>query len=86
LNVTVVPKDVWDHARAERSHLPAKPAPNTFYGSWVWQSRIGKLLPGGEDKWWWLSADEDWTGPAHEVVEAVRTYVLPEMRRRLSAA
>ena len=27
----------------ERPHLPARPAPNTFYGSFIWQKRIGHL-------------------------------------------
>ena len=42
----------WEEARAERAYLPKKPAPNTFYGSFAWQVRIGHLLPGDEDLWW----------------------------------
>ena len=55
MNITVADKSAWEAARSARPHLPTKPAPNTFYGDYVWQRRIGKLLPGSEDKWWTLS-------------------------------
>ena len=82
INVTAVDKAAWELARQSRSHLPVKPSPNTFYGTFVWQSRIGELLPGGEDKWWIVEANQDWRMLADEVVEAVTRFAVPELRRR----
>jgi len=84
-NVTVVPKDVWAALRASKPHLPARPAPNTFYGTEVWQRRIGKLLPTGEDKWWSITSDADADVAAVEVAALIEHHVLPEMRAHLSA-
>lgn len=51
-NVTVVGKSFWATLRTSKPYLPARPAPNTYYGPDVWQKRIGKLLPGATDRWW----------------------------------
>jgi hypothetical protein len=82
VNVTVADFVSWEQARIARPHLPKHPAPNTKYGSFIWQQRIGKLLPEGEDRWWWLQADGDWTSVADEVVDAIATYIVPELRAR----
>lgn len=85
INVTAADKSAWESARQTRPHLPAKPSPNTFYGTHIWQRRIGKLLPGGEDKWWTVEANQDWHTLADEVVDAVTRFAVPEMQRRGSA-
>jgi hypothetical protein len=82
LNVTVADAQAWERAREERPHLPKRPAPNTFYGSFIWQQRIGKLMPTGEDHWWSLDGSTDTTELGNEVVEAISTYVVPELKAR----
>jgi hypothetical protein len=84
-NITVVGKDAWAARRTSKSYLPARPAPNTFYGSDVWQVRIGMLLPGGEDMWWSITDDVDAATAVDELQAAITTYVLPEMHARLGA-
>ena len=82
VNVTVAEKASWEAARTTRPHLPKRPAPNTLYGDYIWQRRIGKLLPSGEDTWWTISAGDDWLPVANAVIDAVTTYALPELRSR----
>jgi hypothetical protein len=82
INVTAADRTAWELARQSKPFFPAKPSPNTFYGSDFWQSRIGKLLPGGEDKWWTVEANQDWRLLADEVVDAVTCFALPELRQR----
>lgn len=85
-NVTVASKAEWDRMRQERTHLPAKPAPNTFYGSFVWQKRIGHLLPGGEDHWWSIGSDlSEAPRVAALVAAAIHDHVLPAIRAHLEA-
>ena len=87
-NVTVIGKDAWEALRCSMPFYPARPAPNTFYGRGetdVWQVRIGHLLPGGEDRWWWIASDADAAAAVDELVAAIETSVLPEMHERLRA-
>jgi hypothetical protein len=83
VNVTVASRDVWENERRTRLYLPAKPAPNTHYGDYVWQTRIGFLLPSGRDHWWEVEAGTTTETLAAEVVGAIRDYALPAMRRQL---
>ena len=84
-NVTVASKAEWERMRQERTYLPAKPAPNTFYGSFVWQKRIGQLLPGGQDQWWELAPDSpEAPKVAALVAAAIHDYVLPAVRSHLA--
>jgi hypothetical protein len=82
-NVLVVSRSAWDAARAEQSYLPEHPTATTYWGTHVWQKRIGELLPGGEDMWWDLKAGADVAGLADAIVWVVRDYVLPAMRRQM---
>jgi Domain of unknown function (DUF4304) len=41
VNVTVAEKAAWEAARTVRTYLPSTPAPNTLYGDYIWQRRIG---------------------------------------------
>ena len=86
INVKVVPKAVWANVRAERPHFPAKPSPNTGYGTFEWHQRIGKLLPGGEDRWWLLRLGEDHSGMDAEVVSVLTDVAVPAMRIAIEAS
>jgi hypothetical protein len=81
--VLVVSRSAWDAARAERPHLPERPTATTYWGTYVWQKRIGELLPGSEDMWWDVEAGADAAGLADAIVWAVRDCVLPAMRRQM---
>ena len=85
LNCQVVRRDTWDEARRELSYLGSRPKPNTIAGGFVWHARIGKLMPVGEDKWWWLRASDDIAAIADEVAAAVRAYVVPAVQREVEA-
>jgi hypothetical protein len=84
LNCQVVRRDVWEKERQEHSYLGEKPNPNTIAGN-VWWSRIGRLMSGGEDKWWWLRPSQDLAGLAEEVASAVHQYVVRAMQREVEA-
>lgn len=83
VNITVAAVAAWEAARTAKPRLPEKPAANTLYGSFIWQSRIGRLLPAGQDHWWWLAADDDWRPVADEVVQAIESFGLPAMKEQL---
>ena len=80
INVKVVPKEVWATVRTERPHFPAKPSPNTGYGSFEWHQRIGQLLPGGEDRWWILRLDDDNKSTVAEVLSVLTDVSVPARR------
>jgi hypothetical protein len=52
VNLSVIRRDEWESQRATKPHLGKEPSPNTKYGSWASQIRIGHLTPDGDDKWW----------------------------------
>lgn len=83
-NVLVVSRSGWDQARTRSPHLPERPTASTYWGTFVWQKRIGELLPDGEDTWWEIAAGGNGEEVADAVVSAVREYVLPAMRRRMA--
>jgi hypothetical protein len=82
-NVLVVPRSAWDAVRTEKPHLPERPTATTYWGTYVWQKRIGELLPGGEEMWWEIEAGADAAELADAIVWAVRDYVVPAMRRQI---
>jgi hypothetical protein len=82
-NALVVSKTGWDAVRAESPHLPERPTPTTFWGTFVWQKRIGALLPGGEDLWWEVEAGADAAELADAITWAVEEYVVPAMQRQM---
>ena len=84
VNLQVQPRDAWERAYQERSWIGAKPSPNTLAGvEGGWWSRIGQLLPDGEDRWWWIEPDRPTEPVADEVIAAIRDYALPGMRLRM---
>ena len=85
VNVLVAARKVWDAQRKERTHLPARPTANRLWGDFVWQRRIGRLLPAGEDLWWQVDAGTPLDQLAHTVLSAVEDYALPAVRAQTSA-
>ncbi len=81
-NVTVADKGAWEAGRAEKPYWPRKPAASTNYMGGAWVERIGSLLPSPMDAWWLVAAGDDWQPVANAVIEAVASYVLPEIRKR----
>jgi Domain of unknown function (DUF4304) len=82
-NVPVVRRDVWEQERLRSPHLPKQPAPNIFYGTYAWQTRIGNLLPERDEKRWRVEPDRPTEPVAEEFVAAIREYALPAMRKRM---
>jgi hypothetical protein len=84
-NVTVARRDVWEEERAKQPRLPKQPSANIFYGTFVWQQRIGALVPGGEERTWRVSPDHPTEGVAQDFVSSVRDHALPAMRQQIAA-
>lgn len=84
VNCKVVRKDVWATAYAERPYIGARPKPNVGAGDFEWWERIGRLMPSGEDQWWWLSPDDDLVAVAEDVADALTRYALPAMRKEIA--
>jgi uncharacterized protein DUF4304 len=83
VNVLVVSRLAWESARSERSYVPTRPTANRLWGDFAWQKRIGALLPGGQDRWWEVEADDTTDDLAAEVVSAVEDFALPAMREQI---
>ena len=66
----------WDVKRLEESFYPVKPSPNEFPFK-----RIGHLIPHIGSDHWWLLTSEDGLQVMTEIVEAVRIYGLPALRK-----
>jgi hypothetical protein len=84
INVLVVAREAWEAKKAERPELRDRPTATTFWGDFVWQRRIGRLLPGNEDLWWELRADSHTEELASAVLWAVADYALPAMREQMT--
>ncbi|GIH22302.1 hypothetical protein Aph01nite_06120 [Acrocarpospora phusangensis] len=81
INLSVVSKELWEQQRPGR-WLPERPAPSTFYGQWVWQRRIGQLIPGGSDHWWDVGTTLD-RAVVSDLLDGLRNYAFPAMMREL---
>ena len=82
INVSVISRQIWAQVREERSHLPATPSPNTFYGDFAWQERIGTLLDG-TDRWWTIRTEKDARSVAEAVLDAVRRAAVPAIEHHV---
>ena len=71
INLKVVSRSTWDDARHEQTWLPERPKANSRYPVGEWSERIGKLMPDGEDHWWWVRPDDDPSQVGAEVVTAL---------------
>lgn len=83
INLTVADKNDWLEQQRKKTYLPKEPAANTFYGDFVWQSRIGTLLPDSNDKWWSILPSSDLQQVSEEVLEAIKKYALPAIVEKL---
>jgi hypothetical protein len=83
VNVLVVSRADWETARTQRSYVPARPIANRLWGDFVWQRRIGTLLPGHEDFWWEFDANSKTADLAAEVVSAIEEFALPAIREQI---
>jgi hypothetical protein len=59
INLSVIRRDEWTNQIAARPYLGKRPTPNTVYGPWADQIRIGTLTAGGDDKWWRIVRGKD---------------------------
>jgi hypothetical protein len=84
VNVTAVSKRAWVEARSERSYLSERPSPNSNYGPWAWQQRIGHLLPDRQDKWWTIDTRASAESVRIEVLDAIRTYALTAIEQQMA--
>jgi hypothetical protein len=88
INVSVVPIDAWQAARATNRWLPARPAPSAGYGprlfnGSIWVSRIGLLLPERHDHWWKLTPATDLGALSTEVIAAITRGAMPAIEAQL---
>lgn len=85
INLFVVSKELWEEARKERGHLPAKPSANVDW-SVGWSKRIGHLLPEGKDYWWSLDGSTNLDSLSSEVIDAICDKAVPAMRDEIANA
>ena len=78
LNLYVVEKDEWENARKSNSLFPLKPTATTYWGI-GWHKRIGHLMPAKKDYWWKVNNNTNLDKLAHEVMEVIENYALPEI-------
>ena len=85
-SLLVASHNSWQALRAASPHLPERPAPGTLYGRGIAQSRIGPLLPEGEDLWWRVYDGVELAVVADDVVSAIRAHGLPRLRDQIKLA
>lgn len=86
INLTAVSKSAWEQSRAEHPHRGSMPQANAFEGAPAWAARIGRLMPDSRDQWWTVSAGARTDDVAAEVIDAVESYALPELRRQIEGS
>lgn len=81
MNLSVIPRDAWSAYRAARPGFGSRPSPNTRYGTWGEQTRIGIVTPEGRDLWWTITPEED-PGPVRDdVLAKLFTYGIPWLKQ-----
>lgn len=83
VNLSVIGRDEWDTQTATKPYLGERPTPNTKYGAWADQVRIGQLTPDGEDKWWRIIRGLPPTGMRDDATHDLLTYAVPWLRSRM---
>lgn len=83
VNLLAVNREAWEAARAERPHLPERPAAGVLYGEPTAWERIGRLTPDRADKWWRIDDGVDKAEVAADVLHDVRQFALPWLREQL---
>jgi hypothetical protein len=77
VNLSVIRRDEWASQSAAKQYLGNEPTPNTHYGTWADQVRIGSLTPGGEDKWWRLVRGVESDAARDDALADLLTYGVP---------
>ena len=86
INLKAVSRDVWELARTDMTWLPETPGANARYPVAEWSVRIGSLMPGGQDHWWWLRPGQPLDALAGDVLGTIRDYGLPALRSAVGQA
>jgi hypothetical protein len=86
INLKAVSKEAWERARADMGWLPQSPTANYRYTVAEWSVRIGSLMPGAQDRWWWLRPGQPLDALAAEVIGALTNYGLPALRSAVDQA
>ena len=82
MNLSVRRRDDWAEQTAAAPHLGQRPTPNTHYGAWADQARLGQLTPEGEDKWWRIVRSVESSEARDDAVHDLLTYGVPWLRER----
>jgi hypothetical protein len=85
LNLLVANKATWASARSAKPYLPERPNAGTRYGAGEAQSRIGALIPGGEDTWWRIYQAVDLTAVSDDLLRSFEQYGLPWLKEHIQA-
>ncbi len=83
VNLSVIRRDHWGVQAAAAPYLGQRPTPNTKYGTWADQVRIGKLTPDGEDKWWRIVRGANSFEVRDDAVHDLLTFGMPWLRERV---
>ena len=83
VDLCVVSKLVWDSARRAQPSRHDQPVPGVYNGTFVWDKRIGLLMPDPADLWWRVDAGTDIGSVAADVIAAIRDFGLPAARAQL---
>lgn len=86
VNLKAVSRQAWALAQADKTWLPKTPTANTLYPVAEWSARIGRLMPGEQDHWWWLRPGQPLEPLAAEVIDAITGHGLPALRRAAGQA
>ena len=86
INLKAVSRDAWARARSDMTWLPESPAANFRYPVAEWSVRIGSLMPGAQDHWWWLRPGHPLDALAADVIGALTDYGLPALRSAVDQA
>jgi hypothetical protein len=85
VNLAVISRSVWEAKRAELSHLNERPSASVIYGSWAAHERIGRLTPGGEDKWWRIGDNAaPVTDVVNDLLDDIERYALAWLRSMMT--
>jgi hypothetical protein len=83
VNLSIISRDEWDAQVAVKPYLGRLPSPNTTYGTWADQERIGKLRPDGNDKWWRIMRGTDAGAARDDALFDLLTYGVPWLKARI---
>jgi hypothetical protein len=84
VNLSVIRRDEWAKQAEAKPYLGERPTPNTHYGAWADQTRIGSLTPGGEDKWWRIVRGARPNDVRDDALHDLMNYAVPWLHERSS--